>query len=220
MTCDSGHMLLRHVARPMLASWFVYDGVQAALHPAEHVAAAREGSRLVTERLGGSPLGDRQVATLVRVHGAATALAGVALAVGKAPRTAALVLAGLTVPLAVVDQPFTAPADQRSERTARFVRRVGAIGAALIAGVDYEGRPGVGWRVERARAERAATRAASARAAEKAAARATRRTRRASAVEHAVSDARRSAVRAVGDAQESAGRAARRAREAVADVVA
>ena len=80
-------MLLRHVARPMLASWFVYDGLQAALRPAEHVRAARSGVELVEKSAGiEAPLSEKQVATLVRAHGAATALAGLFLAVGKAPR--------------------------------------------------------------------------------------------------------------------------------------
>jgi len=154
-------MLLRHVARPMLASWFVYDGLQAALRPAEHVRAARSGVELVEKSAGiEAPLSEKQVATLVRAHGAATALAGLFLAVGKAPRTAALTLAALTVPLAVVNQPFTSGGATRTERTRKFVANVGAIGAALIAGADYEGRPGVQWRLERARHDLALARQA------------------------------------------------------------
>jgi len=154
-------MLLRHLARPMLASWFVYDGVQAALKPAEHVRAARSGVALVERGAGTEvPLSDAQVSALVRAHGAATAVAGLFLAVGKAPRTAALTLAALTVPLAVVNQPFTAGEATRAERTRKFVTNVGAIGAALIAGADYEGRPGVQWRLEKARHDLALARQA------------------------------------------------------------
>ncbi|QDW64116.1 DoxX family membrane protein [Oerskovia sp. KBS0722] len=145
-------MLLRHVARPMLASWFIYDGVQAALKPAEHVRAARRGVSLVGQQLGvEEPLSEKQVSALVRAHGAATAVAGLFLAFGKAPRTAALTLAALSVPLAVVNQPFTPSDVPRDVRTRKFVSNLGAIGAALIAGADYEGRPGVRWRVDRAR---------------------------------------------------------------------
>ncbi|WP_265521860.1 DoxX family membrane protein [Oerskovia flava] len=151
-------MLLRHVARPMLACWFIYDGAQAALRPAEHVRAAREGIELVTdtgdlgERVGlDTRLSDRQVSSLVRVHGVATVVAGLFLATGKAPRVAALTLAGLAVPLAVANQPFTGGEATRAERTAKFAKNLGAIGAALIAGADYEGRPGVQWRVAKAR---------------------------------------------------------------------
>jgi len=144
-------MLLRRLARPLLASSFVYDGVQAALHPAEHASGAREGSGLVTAQLGRPALSDAQVSLLVRAHGIATALAGVALAVGRAPRTAALVLAALTAPLAVVNQPFTSQGEERTQKTTKFMHNLGAIGAALIAGVDLEGRPGISWRVHHAR---------------------------------------------------------------------
>ncbi|GAA1852344.1 hypothetical protein GCM10009751_06160 [Myceligenerans crystallogenes] len=144
----------------MLASWFVASGVQAARRPGEHVQAARQGSGLVTKALGAEPLSDKQVTTLVRAHGVAIAAAGTLLALGKAPRTSALALALLTVPLAVVNQPFTASDATREERAQRFVGNLGAIGAALIAGVDTEGRPGISWRVQQARAARVAAREA------------------------------------------------------------
>jgi uncharacterized membrane protein YphA (DoxX/SURF4 family) len=215
-------MLLRHLARPMLASWFVYDGVQAALKPAEHVRAARSGVELA-ERAGVDvPLSDRQVSTLVRVHGAATALAGLALAVGKAPRTAALTLAALTVPLAVVNQPFTSSGATRTERTRRFVANVGAIGAALIAGADYEGRPGVQWRLEKARHDLALAKQAKQESVVVSAKDATRTAKKtakgmARSTGRAAKDAGRSARRAAKAAQEAAGHAAASASEAVHD---
>lgn len=155
-------MLLRHIARPLLASSFIYDGVQAARKPSEHVAAARTGSALATKALGAEPLSEKQVATLVRAHGVATAAAGTLLALGKAPRASAVTLALLTLPLAVVNQPFTAPSQERPARTERFLRNVASVGAALIAGADLEGRPGISWRVQQARAARAEAKAAAA----------------------------------------------------------
>ena len=62
--------------------------------------------------------------------------------------------------LAAVNQPFTAPKAERSARTERFVRNLGAVGAAHIAGADMEGRPGITWRVQHARATPAAVHAA------------------------------------------------------------
>jgi hypothetical protein len=76
-------MVLRHIARPLLASWFVASGVQAARKPAEHVQAARRGSGLVTTALGAEPLSEKQVTTIVRVHGVALATAGGLLAQGQ-----------------------------------------------------------------------------------------------------------------------------------------
>ncbi|MFE6971806.1 DoxX family protein [Isoptericola sp. NPDC057653] len=144
-------MLLRRIARPLLAAPFVYDGIQAALHPAEHVDAARDGAALVTDAVGAEPLSDRRLGLLVRAHGAVTAAAGLLLAVGRTPRTAALALAALTAPLAVAHQPFTSKGAERSLRTAAFVKDLGKVGAAVIAGIDLEGRPGVSYRVHQAR---------------------------------------------------------------------
>lgn len=152
-------MLLRKIARPLLATWFIHDGLDAARHPGTHVVVARGPADKATDVLGRAPLSDRQLRTLVQVHGGVTAAAGVALAVGRTPRLAALALAALTLPLAVAEQPFTSGARSRADRTEPFVRRLGAVGAALLAGVDFEGRPGMSWRIEQARTHRAAAKA-------------------------------------------------------------
>ena len=148
-------MLLRRLARPLLAAPFVYDGVQAVLHPAEHVEAARPLTDKVTARLGVAPLSDANLTLAVRAHGAITAVLGVTLAAGFFPRVSSVKLAAVTAPLAVVHQPFTSKGAERQEKTGRFVRAVGYVGAALIAGVDREGKPGLSWRVANARKQRA-----------------------------------------------------------------
>lgn len=149
-------MLLRRLARPLLAAPFVYDGVQAALHPAEHVAAARDLTDTVTDRLGVPRLSDERLTLAVRAHGGLTAALGVALAAGFFPRVASLQLAALSAPLAVVHQPFSSKGAPRAEKTGRFVRAIGSVGAALIAGVDTQGKPGMSWRVSQARKKAAA----------------------------------------------------------------
>ncbi|NMM30151.1 MAG: DoxX family protein, partial [Cellulomonas sp.] len=45
--------------------------------------------------------------------------------------------------------------EARRERRERLVRAVAFTGGALLAGADYEGRPGVAWRVAKAREEHA-----------------------------------------------------------------
>jgi uncharacterized membrane protein YphA (DoxX/SURF4 family) len=149
-------MLLRKIARPLLATWFIYDGVDAARHPAAHALTARGPADQVTSQIGREPLTDRQLKIAIRTHGALTVTAGVNLAFGRTPRLAALALAALSVPLAVAEQPFTSGSVARGERTERFVRRLGAIGAALLAGIDTEGKPGVAWRVGHSRNTREA----------------------------------------------------------------
>lgn len=150
-------MLLRHVARPLLAAPFVLDGLSAATRPGPHVEAAAAAADEIAGVAPGVPrLSRTQLTLLVRAHGAATAAAALLLAFHKAPRTAALALAALTVPLAVANEPFSRGTAPRTERVARFVRNLGSVGVALLVAADTEGRPGVRWRVEHARTERAA----------------------------------------------------------------
>ncbi|GAB2472577.1 DoxX family membrane protein [Xylanimonas ulmi] len=153
-------MLLRRIARPLLAAPFVYDGVQAALHPDEHVEAARGLADQVTDRLGVARLTDANLTLAVRAHGGLTAALGVGLGVGLLPRVASLKLAALTAPLAVAHQPFTTRGPERAEKSARFVRALGLVGGALLAGLDTEGKPGLSWRVSNARRLKAQARQA------------------------------------------------------------
>lgn len=165
-------MLLRRLARPLFASWFVSEGLDVVRHPAAHTADARGALTTLRSRLpenvrqgpAGEALGyevsDRQLTTIVQVHGFALAGAGVLLAVGKAPRTAALALAALTAPLVLVNLPLKRVKGEdpavRKARKDRFVRALAFTGGALIAGIDLEGKPGISWRVQKARAEHAA----------------------------------------------------------------
>ena len=186
-------MLLRRIARPMLATAFVSEGWDAFRRPDEHVARTEAAWRAWSSRTELPAPPTDLLPTLVRVHGAATTVAGLMLAVGRAPRFAALSLAALSVPVALVNQPFGAPAREtavggrgvagrlgraigatggvatesvpeggsdRSDLRARFVRTISLIGAALLAGVDHEGRPGMAWRVGHARVDRQAAREA------------------------------------------------------------
>ena len=154
-------MLLRHLARPLLAVPFVYDGVSAALRPAPHVEVAEAALDQVGAVVPAVREATRgRVTLIVRAHGALTAVAGLCLAVHKAPRTAALVLAALTAPLALANQPVTRGPGARDERAGRFVKALGLTGAALLAAADTEGRPGVRWRVRHARDEKHARDAA------------------------------------------------------------
>lgn len=162
-------MLLRRFARPLFASSFVQQGVDAVRHPAAHVEIARQALERVTATVprGRVAALDRyreptpgQLTTLVRVHGAGTALAGLMFALGRAPRTSALLLAALTAPLAVADLPAKKGAraggpDAGRERSAHLLRTLSATGGALLAAADYAGRPGVSWRLARFRDDHA-----------------------------------------------------------------
>ena len=152
-------MLVRRFARPLLAAWFVVEGMDAVRRPVPHSARTEASWRSLAARSSSvpAPPGHDELRTLVRAHGAAMTVAGLMLATGRAPRFAALALAALTAPLAVINHPF---GTGREEYRDRFWRNLSMIGGALIAGVDHEGRPGAVWRVEHARVDKAAARQA------------------------------------------------------------
>lgn len=170
-------MLLRRIARPLFASWFLSEGVDALRHPSAHVPVARDAVERLARSVPRGALGgaldayrhptDSQLTAVVRAHGGATALAALLLATGRAPRAAALALAALTLPLAAADAPASRreraqlDAEQKKARRARFLRGLSLSGGALIAAADTAGRPSVRWRVEHARATRAAAATAS-----------------------------------------------------------
>lgn len=164
-------MLVRRIARPLLATAFVADGVDAVRHPQAHVDRAEAAYRRLAERADLPPVDRRRMTTAVRLHGAAVTAAGVALAVGRAPRTAALALALLTAPVAAAHAPWPGAAPQGgrlgrlraagdAEGLDRFLRDLSLLGATIIAAIDLEGRPGVLWRAGHARIDRAATKEA------------------------------------------------------------
>ena len=179
-------MLLRRIARPLFASWFLSEGVDALRRPAAHVAVARGAVERLDATVPRGALGgaldayrhpsDAQLTTVVRVHGGATALAALLLATGRAPRFGALALAALTLPLAAADAPAsrkehrTLSEQEKKDRKARFLRGLAFAGGALIAAADTAGRPSVRWRVEHARTTKVATAKAAAAAASAAAA--------------------------------------------------
>ena len=90
--------LTSFLARPLLASTFVLDGVDAVRHPERHVERYRKVEPLL-EKVGVPAMLTSDAVMVTRVAGAVSALAGVSLAAGRRPRTAALVLAAINVPL-------------------------------------------------------------------------------------------------------------------------
>ncbi|MEV4126238.1 DoxX family membrane protein [Nocardia sp. NPDC049707] len=147
-------MLLRRFARPLLATAFVADGVDALIHPEPRTQAA---SALVQQSKQALP--DNIVATLpaepgtlVRINALTQISAGVLLALGKLPRLASLTLAATVIPATVTEQDFWAEKDperKAAKRTA-FLKDMSLLGGLMIASADTEGRPSLGWRGRRA----------------------------------------------------------------------
>lgn len=147
-------MIVRRIARPMLASIFIAGGIDALRNPAPKAAAAQTGldqmigvaPDSVTDRLPSNP------ETLVQINAAVQVGAGALLAIGKWPRISALALAGTVVPTTVAGHDFwnyDDPAARAQHRT-QFLKNVGLLGGLLLASVDTEGKPSLGWRGRRA----------------------------------------------------------------------
>lgn len=166
-------MLLRRIARPLFASWFVVEAVDGIRHPSAHATSVREGLAALRGHVRRVPaltdaldtaltsVTDRQLGLVVQAHGVATVAAAGALAAGKAPRTAGLALAVLAVPVVVASLPSgrvltKAPDEAEAARRQKFWSSLSALGGALLAAGDLAGRPGVAWRVHAAHEARAA----------------------------------------------------------------
>ena len=104
---DEGMDLLRTFARPMLATSFVLDGIDAMTRPARHAERFERATPLL-ERAGLPPMLTSDARMLTRACGAVSVMAGLGLATGTAPRICAAVLAGLNIPLTLVNNPVWA----------------------------------------------------------------------------------------------------------------
>lgn len=135
-------MILRRLARPLLASRFILNGVDVVRDPGSHKYLSDAVSPLaaaVPQLAGKSP------DTIARLHGSLQVGAGVMLALNKLPRVSALVLTATMVPTALADRASGA------SRT-KLVEDASMVGALLLATADTAGQPGLGWRA-RHRAE-------------------------------------------------------------------
>jgi putative oxidoreductase len=143
-------MFIRTVARPLLASWFVYAAVDAILDPGRHAA---KSAPLVEPYLREAGV-TLTVPQLARIHGALTLVAATALAFSRTPRTAGLALAGLATVTVATGEPFWREDDEDARAASResFVKNISLLGGALIAATA--GGSGTQRRREKARAKR------------------------------------------------------------------
>jgi putative oxidoreductase len=135
--------LVRAIARPLLAAPFITGGVSTLRKPTDRVAAAR---RVV------SPLVSRvpqlsSTEQVVKLDAATKIIAGSMLALGKLPRISAAVLAVSLVPTTVAGHPFWEEQDpiRRSRHRVHLMKNASLLGGLLLAAVDTEGRPSLGW---------------------------------------------------------------------------
>lgn len=141
----------RTLARPLLASMFIAGGYDHLTDPGVRVDAVREAGLAEPEKL-------------VKGVGAAMLGGGVALATGKLPRLASLVLASALVPTTYVGHAFWKESDPQTMQMQRanFLKNVSMLGGLLLAAADTGGRESVPHAVGRvsSRTKRKAAKAA------------------------------------------------------------
>ena len=137
--------VLRAVARPMLASIFVIQGLDTMLHPERVAPRADPVVRPLAELLPGVA---GQTEDAVRLNGAVQFTAGSLLALGIAPRLSALAIAATLVPTTVAGHRFWEVEDdkERAQQRIHFLKNLAIFGGLLIAAADTAGRPSLAWR--------------------------------------------------------------------------
>ncbi len=137
----------------MLSAVFISRGVDALRSP----KPAADATRHTLEELSKlpDPVGTNvpsNAETVARVNAAVQIGGGLLLATGKLPRVASAALALSVVPGALGGHAFwneVEPERKAQERRA-FVTDISLIGGLIIAAVDTEGKPSLGWRGRRA----------------------------------------------------------------------
>lgn len=141
---------VRALARPMLASMFVYGGIDALRSPGPKVPAAEPVAQPVADAAPVDLPDDTE--QLVKLNAAVQIVAGVLLATGKLPRLSSLALAASLVPTTIAGHPFWEAEDdeERRQLLVHFLKNVSMLGGLLISAMDTEGRPSVPYRASRA----------------------------------------------------------------------
>jgi uncharacterized membrane protein YphA (DoxX/SURF4 family)/gas vesicle protein len=146
-------MLIRRVARPMLSAVFIARGVDALRSPKPAADAARptlEGLSKLPDPVG--PNIPSNADTVAKVNAGVQIGGGVLLAIGRLPRVASAALALSVVPGSLGGHAFWTESDphRKAEERRAFLTDISLIGGLIIAAVDTEGKPSLGWRGRRA----------------------------------------------------------------------
>lgn len=125
---------LRPAARLLTGSTYAVLGYGALRDPGPRVEEAATLMAAIRKKVP-LPAGDEQ---LVQVNGATVATCGLLLALGRAPRLCALVLAGLMIPTTLAGHRFWTVEDPvvRKQQQVQFHKNVAMIGGLLFAALD------------------------------------------------------------------------------------
>ncbi|OKL46410.1 hypothetical protein BSR29_06525 [Boudabousia liubingyangii] len=133
--------ILRTMIRPLVAAPFIVEGIDAIKSPKAHARKVEKIAptlrRFRLDWVADHP----QLAS--RAAGAVTVCAAGALALGKAPRTAATLLTAVSLPIACAQ---VASEESISEKIQTGINRGALTGALVLAALDRQGAPSLMWR--------------------------------------------------------------------------
>lgn len=135
-------MLVRRLARPLLASIFVTGGIDTLRGTPARARKAAPVVEPVANQLGLTP------EQLVRVDAGVKIVAGLLLATNRLPRLSAIVLAASLVPTTVGGHRFWEEDDPAARRNQllHLQKNAALLGGLLLAAVDTEGKPSLAHR--------------------------------------------------------------------------
>jgi putative oxidoreductase len=140
--------LSRRAARPLLAAIFIAGGLDAMRNPDGKVKLAEVVTKPLAQRVPSMP---QDTKTLVEINGAIQVGAGVLLAIGRFRRLAALALIGSIIPTTYAGHRFWEENDlaTKAQQKVHFLKNMGLLGGLILAAVDTDGAPSLGWRAKR-----------------------------------------------------------------------
>jgi uncharacterized membrane protein YphA (DoxX/SURF4 family) len=142
-------MLLRRIARPMLAAAFLGQGIDALRRPKQAAEAARptaEGVQQLPDSVRTNMPQD--AATIAKVTAAVQIGGGLLLASGRVPRLASAALAASVIPANLGSHMFwnESNPERKAAKRRELLTDVSLIGGLAIAAADTAGKPSLGWR--------------------------------------------------------------------------
>jgi len=140
--------LSRRIARPLLASIFIVGGLDAVRNPAGKAKRAEAVTGPLSDKVAAIP-SDPEV--LVRLNGFLQIGAGLLLATGRFRRLASAVLIGSIIPTTYAGHRFWEETDEatRAQQKMHFLKNLGLLGGLILAAMDTEGEPSLGWRAKK-----------------------------------------------------------------------
>lgn len=149
--------VLRFVARSLFATYYITEGVKAVAKPAEIAPDAEHLTSTIAplvQRVVPADLASyvpEKPETWVRIGGVTQIVGGTMFATGIGRRLGAFALstiAGLNLLMALPGK--GAPPAVKQAARPEVLRHGALLGAALLASLDTQGKPGIAWRAEQA----------------------------------------------------------------------